>query len=93
MTVVRGNSLTQIHERELREPAWSLACDIITSGTNRELGTEVCKSQPDSKTFMTKNDISGPLYGENTQCLWREKAVMYLDMYKALVHWYRMYIK
>jgi hypothetical protein len=34
---------------------------------------------------MTKNDISRPLYGENTQYLWREKAVMYLNMYKALV--------
>jgi hypothetical protein len=66
MTVVRGNSLTHVHERQLRELAWSLACDIITSGTDRELGTEVCKSRPDSRTFLTKNDISGPLYGENT---------------------------
>jgi hypothetical protein len=65
--------------------AWSLACDIIFSGTDRELGTEVCKSWPDSRTFMTKDDISRPLYGENTQYLWREKAIMYLDIYKALV--------
>ena len=85
MTVVRGNSLTHVYERELQELAWSLACDIITSGTDRELGTEVCKSRPDSRAFMTKNDISRPLYGENTQYLWREKAVMYLNMYKALV--------
>ena len=74
MTVGRGNSLTHVYERELQEPAWSLACDIITSGTERELGTEVCKSRPDSRTFMTKNDISRPLYGENTQYLWREKG-------------------
>ena len=54
MTVGRGNSLAHVYERELQEPAWSLACDIITSGTERELGTEVCRSRPDSRTFMTK---------------------------------------
>ena len=59
MTVGRGNSLAHVYERELQEPAWSLACDIITSGTEQELGTEVCK-------YRTKNDISTPLYGEQT---------------------------
>ncbi len=37
MTVVKGNTLAHVHERQLREPAWSLACDIITSRTAREL--------------------------------------------------------
>jgi hypothetical protein len=51
MTVVIGNILAHVHERQLQEPAWSLACDIITSGTDQKLGMDICNSQPDSRTF------------------------------------------
>ncbi len=51
MTVVRGNILSHVHLRQLWEPAWSLAHDIITSRTDQELGTGVCKSRPDSGTL------------------------------------------